>query len=281
MQITPFQFIAAPLQRTVALLTAALVMTGLGEVHAQGQGQGQGRGLLGSSFTITPTITEIGLNEEGDLVASGNVTAEIRGRSTTSSFTDVPVNLSPAEDQSEAGECPVLDLELGPIDLNLLGLIVETSPICLQITAYEDGGLLGDLLCSVSGLLADELPLGDVLAGLTEDDLNNLLMGLEDLLNEALGSLSGAEVTNITDVRGEGTTCSILNLELGPVDLTLLGLNVHLDDCDDGPVTVDITAQRGQLLGNLLCGLLHRGGGIDLGSTLQDIVDGLLGALNR
>ena len=35
------------------------------------------------------------------------------------------------------------------------------------------------------------------------------------------------------------------------MDLTLLGLNVHLDDCEDGPVTVDITARRGQLLGNL------------------------------
>ena len=89
-----------------------------------------------------------------------------------------------------------------------------------------------------------------------------------------------AVVANITELRGRD--CAILNLELGPVDLTLLGLNVRLDDCNDGPVTVDITARRGQLLGNLLCGLLHgRGGLLGLDSTLQDILDAILGRLNR
>ena len=46
---------------------------------------------------------------------------------------------------------------------------------------------------------------------------------------------------------------------LGPVDLNLLGLQVHLDNCHNGPVTVDITAQSGpgKLLGNLLGGLAH------------------------
>jgi len=76
---------------------------------------------------------------------------------------------------------------------------------------------------------------------------------------------------------GQGQTCAILNLELGPLDLNLLGLGVTLDDCDDGPVTVDVTAQRGALLGNLLCGLLHGGGGLTIGSVLGDILDQLLG----
>jgi hypothetical protein len=52
-----------------------------------------------------------------------------------------------------------------------------------------------------------------------------------------------------------------------------------LDDCDNGPVTVDITARRGGLLGNLLCGLLHGGGGITLGTTLGELIDALLGNL--
>jgi hypothetical protein len=44
-------------------------------------------------------------------------------------------------------------------------------------------------------------------------------------------------------------TCDILHLTLGPLDLNLLGLMVHLDR-----VVLDITAQSGpgQLLGNLL-----------------------------
>lgn len=47
-------------------------------------------------------------------------------------------------------------------------------------------------------------------------------------------------------------TCDILHLTLGPLDLNLLGLQVHLDQ-----VKLDITAQQGpgNLLGNLLCGI--------------------------
>ena len=49
-------------------------------------------------------------------------------------------------------------------------------------------------------------------------------------------------------------TCSILRLVLGPLDLNLLGLKVHLDR-----VVLDITAQSGSgnLLGNLLCAVAH------------------------
>jgi hypothetical protein len=45
-------------------------------------------------------------------------------------------------------------------------------------------------------------------------------------------------------------TCQILHLVLGPLDLNLLGLKIHLDR-----VVLDITAESGpgNLLGNLLC----------------------------
>ena len=68
--------------------------------------------------------------------------------------------------------CGILNLALGPINLNLLGLQVNTSPICLTITAYQGGGLLGDLLCSVANLL-------------------NNPSGLAQLLNQILGILQG------------------------------------------------------------------------------------------
>jgi hypothetical protein len=173
---------------------------------------------------------------------------------------------------------------LGAINLNLLGLVVETSPICLKITAYDGGGLLGDLLCAVADLLNGGLSLSDILNGvglvgippLALVDVDQLLTGITDLLNAALDNLLGAILTNIQHLSGR--TCAILNLELGPVDLTLLGLNVHLDDCNNGPVTVDITARRGQLLGDLLCALLGSGG-ISLGTTLGGILAGLLAIL--
>jgi hypothetical protein len=49
-------------------------------------------------------------------------------------------------------------------------------------------------------------------------------------------------------------SCPILHLTLGPLDLNLLGLQVHLDR-----VVLDITAQSGpgNLLGNLLCAVAH------------------------
>jgi hypothetical protein len=55
--------------------------------------------------------------------------------------------------QSQAaapGPCQVLDLVLGPLHLNLLGLIVDLNQVHLQITADPAGGVLGSLLCSLT-----------------------------------------------------------------------------------------------------------------------------------
>ena len=46
---------------------------------------------------------------------------------------------------------------LGPLDLNLLRLVVElygparNQPVTLTITATRGGGVLGDLFCGLSG----------------------------------------------------------------------------------------------------------------------------------
>ena len=49
------------------------------------------------------------------------------------------------------GVCNVLNLTLGPLDLNLLGLRVQLNQVVLNITAIPGGGLLGDLLCGLAG----------------------------------------------------------------------------------------------------------------------------------
>jgi hypothetical protein len=46
--------------------------------------------------------------------------------------------------------CPVLELTLGPLDANLLGLLVHLDQVHLTITADSEGGILGSLFCSVS-----------------------------------------------------------------------------------------------------------------------------------
>jgi len=233
-------------------------------------------------INVIPTVTNISVLN-GQLVASGTATAILHGKTNTVPFT-APVTLALATNQTNAGACPILDLMLGPINLDLLGLVVETSPICLNITAYDNAGLLGDLLCSVANLLNGGLSLNQILGGLgvgtlpglTSLQLASLLGGVTDLLNGALSNLLDAVVTDIINATGAGA-CDILHLELGPLDLTLLGLEVILDDCDGGPVVVDITGQRGRgnLLGNLLCGLLGSGR-LGLGDILGDILEDIL-----
>jgi hypothetical protein len=60
------------------------------------------------------------------------------------------VPLSPKTTTSQAAPCPVLNLVLGPLNLDLLGLVVDLNQVNLTITATPGGGALGDLFCSLS-----------------------------------------------------------------------------------------------------------------------------------
>lgn len=69
------------------------------------------------------------------------------------------------------GTCQILDLTLGPLDLDLLGLVVHLDQVNLDITAESGpGNLLGNLLCGVAGLLDGNAPLNTLVRA-----LNNLL----------------------------------------------------------------------------------------------------------
>jgi len=129
------------------------------------------------------------------------------------------------------------------------------------------------MVCDIANLLN-----ADPLAILTQQLLGNLIT----LLNGVLSSLNNAVVVpSLGAAPIIQRTCSVLDLAVGPLHLELLGLIVDLDDCSNGPVTVTITAVTGQgnLLGNLLCQLVG-GGQINLGATLQNIINQLLGLLN-
>jgi hypothetical protein len=60
------------------------------------------------------------------------------------------VPLSPKTTTSQVTPCPVLNLVLGPLHLNLLGLVVDLNQVNLTITATPGSGTLGDLFCSLS-----------------------------------------------------------------------------------------------------------------------------------
>jgi len=220
---------------------------------------------------LIPRITSIDV-QGGQLIASGASVAMVDGKMQTVPFSTT-LEISLAENQRGA-VCPLLDLHLNPIALNLLGLVVQTSPICLNLIAVQGGGLLGDLLCGLGQRVAAGQPLGAILAGerfgslpgFSRQQIQDLRGGLKNLLNEALSHLEDAVGTEIT-VR---PPCDVLHLELGPINLNLLGLLVLLHDCEDAAVVVDITGEEG-LLGNLLCNLLgHRVGvGVTLAELLQ------------
>jgi hypothetical protein len=76
--------------------------------------------------------------------------------------------------QLAPASCEILNLVLGPLDLDLLGLVIHLDRVVLNITAVPGAGnLLGNLLCAVAGLLdGTGLPtLNEILANL----LNSIL----------------------------------------------------------------------------------------------------------
>jgi hypothetical protein len=78
-----------------------------------------------------------------------------------------------------AGACPVLNLVLGPLDLDLLGLVVHLDRVVLNIIAQSGAGnLLGNLLCAVAGLLDNTGPLGGLLSQISAL-LNSILAILQ------------------------------------------------------------------------------------------------------
>ena len=68
---------------------------------------------------------------------------------------------------------------LGPLNLDLLGLVVHLDTVHLNITAQQGpGNLLGNLLCAVANLLNNPAGAGGALTGIA-----NLLNQILRILN--------------------------------------------------------------------------------------------------
>jgi hypothetical protein len=126
----------------------------------------------GGTGTFTGTYTIDRFVENGDAVtAEGTLTGVLKDATGADAGTvDATPAALPLDPAATAAGCEVLDLVLGPLDLDLLGLVVHLNQVHLNITAVPGAGaLLGNLLCAVAGLL-DGGPLAG-LAGL----LNQIL----------------------------------------------------------------------------------------------------------
>ena len=117
----------------------------------------------------------------GSIVAIAQLTGKVdkkqgNGKKRVSQQIEVPVQVSreTAEVQAQV-VCEILNLVLGPIDLNILGLRLQVNTIRIRLSANSQGGLLGSLLCGLLG----PLNLG-------------ALGSIVNLLNQILGQLGGA-----------------------------------------------------------------------------------------
>jgi hypothetical protein len=94
--------------------------------------------------------------EGSKVFAVGTLKGTLKGRDVRRTGVRIPVNdttigAAGLARASQQQLCHVLNLTLGPLDLNLLGLIVHLDQVHLTIDADPQGGLLGQLLCSLAG----------------------------------------------------------------------------------------------------------------------------------
>jgi len=147
-------------------------------------GQARSGGRINGTFTIEQFVQSSNPATPFDVAAVGTLVLQTaNGRIAVTKVT-MPVQLANGGSSTSPGvsalavTCPILDLTLGPLDLNLLGLEIHLDQVHLTIDANPAGGLLGQLLCAIANLLTPT----------TLQQLINLLNALNDLL-AALGGL--------------------------------------------------------------------------------------------
>jgi hypothetical protein len=103
------------------------------------------------TFTGTFNITQF-IAQNGQLLAVGTLTGTVTNLVTGAVTTISQTILAPL--QAAAGSCSILHLEIGPIDLNLLGVVVHADKIVVDVSAQSGpGNVLGNLLCGVANAL--------------------------------------------------------------------------------------------------------------------------------
>jgi hypothetical protein len=175
------------MRRTVASILFAFAL--LAPLAASAAGMDKGQGLSfpvnvtsadQGTFTGTLQIRSFGA-EGGNVFALGMLTGTLVDENgivtpithTVSLPLILPGARANAKEISPQEICPILHLELGPLDLDLLGLLVHLDKVVLDISAESGSGkLLGNLLCAITHLLDGSNP----------SELANLLNQLLSLL---------------------------------------------------------------------------------------------------
>jgi hypothetical protein len=124
-----------------------------------------GTGTFAGTFTPSKFSVVNGVLEATGLLKGTLTDANGTTLGTVSQTVTIPVNIK----ASDPPACQILDLVLGPLNLNLLGLVVTLNQVHLNITAVPGpGNLLGNLLCAVANLLNNGGPLTGIAALLNQ-----------------------------------------------------------------------------------------------------------------
>jgi hypothetical protein len=170
--------------------------------------------------------------------------------------------------------------------LGTLVLVASLATLAVSTTAAQSAPPTSNgLTTTLTGVVTDTtgavVGTASSVANITGVTAQNGQLFATGTLTTTIRDLTGAVTNVVTSALNAPLaatgTCQILHLDLGPLDLTLLGLHVHLNE-----VVLDITAQQGpgNLLGNLLCAVAHLldNSGSNTGG-LAGLLNQLLGAL--
>ena len=154
------------------------------------------------------------------------------------------------------------------------------AALAIGSTAFAATATAAPVTAPVTGTTANGATFAGTLTNIVFSNVNGVLTATGSLTG-TLTSATGQTIATVTNLLVSTTataagTCQILTLSLGALNLTLLGLLVHLD-----PVLLTITAQSGpgNLLGNLLCTVAHLLDSNASVTALANLLNHILGQL--
>ncbi|MGH2915618.1 MAG: hypothetical protein ACRDMX_11580 [Solirubrobacteraceae bacterium] len=222
-------------------------------------------------LSVTARVTSFHATKKG-ILAKGTLTGTLAS-GTTVSRDSAPVSFAVAA-RARGGRCNVLTLHLAPLDLELLGVQVQTSTINLDVYALH-GQVLGNLFCALSHAKVT-LAKNARVARALNSRLHGHSLRVFTASQSVPASMSASRSMHAAAAAAAPPSCQVLKLVLGPLNLNLLGLVVDLyGQTHASPVivTIDAIPSRG-LLGQLLCGLAGGTGVTSLGG-LQSLLNSL------
>jgi hypothetical protein len=151
--------------------------------------------------------------------------------------------------------CRVLHLFLNELTLNLLGLNAHLDKVTLDITGDASGGVLGSLFCRLAHAKIATTRAATIAAlntGVSSHPGHALrFTAYLHPARAAAATPAPAATTPAPAPAASPTTCPVLDLVVGPLNLQLLGLVVNLQK-----VHLNVTATHGVgKLGDLFCTL--------------------------